>query len=259
MANSSSLHSFPHFYSSVLQKSLIIGLCIQTMTVIITKFTYLFLAWLKVEVKSMDLMSVTLIMVIVGVTMFLFPPIPGVPIYFTSGIILVAAGEKTLGTPMAIVYTCAFNLILKLLACTVQQKCIGTPLKRNIAVRQVRVAKRRASRILSSVRLHIPASLGLNLTRIFTLAPLAQAVGINTPLIRTIKLVLSKKGFSAVKVATLVGGPDWPTSVLCGILDLPLLPILIGTLPVIIIIVPTVLSGSFVYLAEDYTWAGTAR
>lgn len=81
-------------WSSVLQKSLIIGLCIQTMTVIITKFTYLFLAWLKVEVKSMDLFSVTLIMVIVGVTMFLFPPIPGVPIYFTSGIILVAAGEK---------------------------------------------------------------------------------------------------------------------------------------------------------------------
>ncbi|GMI02205.1 hypothetical protein TrVE_jg7881, partial [Triparma verrucosa] len=207
-------------WSSVLQKSLIIGLCIQTMTVIITKFTYLFLAWLKVEVKSMDLFSVTLIMVIVGVTMFLFPPIPGVPIYFTSGIILVAAGEKTLGTPMAIVYTCAFNLVLKLLACTVQQKCIGTPLKRNIAVR--------------------------------------QAVGINTDLIRTIKLVLSKKGFSTVKVATLVGGPDWPTSVLCGILDLPLFPILIGTLPVIIIIVPTVLSGSFVYLAEDYTWAGTA-
>jgi len=72
------------------------------------------------------------------------------------------------------------------------------------------------------------------------------------------KLVLSKPGFSAVKVAILVGGPDWPTSVLCGILDLPLLPMLIGTLPVLIIIVPTVLSGSFVYLAEDYSWAGTA-
>jgi len=61
-----------------------------------------------------------------------------------------------------------------------------------------------------------------------------------------------------VKVAILVGGPDWPTSVLTGILDLPLLPMLIGTLPVVVIIVPTVLSGSFVYLAEQYTWAGTA-
>ena len=175
------------------------------MTVLITKFTYLFLAWLKVEVKSMDLSSVTFIMVVVGILMFMFPPIPGVPIYFTSGIILVAAGERTLGIIWAIVYTCAFNLILKLLACTVQQKCIGVPLRRNVKIR--------------------------------------QTVGINTPLIRTIKLVLSKKGYSTVKVATLVGGPDWPTSVLCGILDLPILPILVGTLPVIIIIVPTVLSG----------------
>jgi hypothetical protein len=31
--------------------------------------------------------------------------------------------------------------------------------------------------------------------------------------------------------------------VLCGILDLKLLPILVGTLPVILIVVPTVLSG----------------
>ena len=83
-------------------------------------------------------------------------------------------------------------------------------------------------------------------------------VAVNSNLMRTTKLVLSKKGFSAVKVAILVGGPDWPTSVLCGILDLPLIPMLIGTLPVVIIVVPTVLSGSFIYLAENYTWAGTA-
>jgi hypothetical protein len=207
-------------WTSVLQKSLIIGLVIQTMTVLITKFTYLFLAWLKVEVRSMNLGSVTIIMIVVGILLFLFPPIPGVPIYFTSGIILVAAGEKTLGTPLAIAYTCGVNLVLKLLACSVQQKCIGSSLQKNVKIR--------------------------------------QAVGMNTTLIRTMKLVLSKPGFSAVKVAILVGGPDWPTSVLCGILDLPLIPMLIGTLPVLIIIVPTVLSGSFVYLAEDYTWAGTA-
>jgi len=121
-------------WTSVLQKSLIIGLLIQTMTVLITKFTYLFLAWLKVEVKSMNLASVTLIMIIVGILLFLFPPIPGVPIYFTSGIILVAAGERTLGTPLAIAYTCGVNLVLKLLACSVQQKCIGSSLQKNVKV-----------------------------------------------------------------------------------------------------------------------------
>ena len=199
---------------------MIIGLLIQSLMVLITKFTYLFLAWLKVKVKLMSLGAVTVIMLLVGILIFLFPPIPGVPIYFTAGIILVAAGESTFGTPVAILYTCAISLILKLLACTVQQKCIGTPLRRSVKIR--------------------------------------QTVGMNSTLIRTMKLVLSKPGISAAKAAILVGCPDWPTSVLCGILDLPLLPILFGTLPVIFIIIPTVLSGSFVYLAEDYEWAGTA-
>ena len=209
-------------WTSVLQKSLWIGVIIQTMTVIITKFTYLFLAWLKVWVveEGFEIYEVTLIIAFVGILLFLFPPIPGVPIYFTSGIVLVAAAQKDFGVPLAIVYTCFFNVLLKLLACTVQQKCIGVPFKNSLRVR--------------------------------------QAVGINSKLIRTIKLVLQKPGLSAVKVAILVGGPDWPTSVLCGILDLSLLPLLIGTLPVVLIIVPTVLSGSFIYLSDLHEWAGTA-
>lgn len=61
-------------------------------------------------------------------------------------------------------------------------------------------------------------------------------------------------------------GPDWPTSVLCGIMDLSLLPILVGTLPIIFLIVPTLLTGSFTYMADArdqdngellYPWAGT--
>lgn len=159
-------------------------------------------------------------MVVIGIIMFLFPPIPGVPIYFTAGIILVAAGESTLGVPMAMAYTCGVCMVLKLMACAMQQVGIGASMRKNVAVR--------------------------------------QAVGVNSELMRTVKLCLQKPGYSAVKVAILVGGPDWPTSVLCGVLELPLLPMLIGTLPVIVIIVPTVLSGSFVYLAENYTWAGTA-
>jgi hypothetical protein len=207
-------------WTSVLQKSLWIGVVIQCFSVLITKFTYLFLAWLKVEVKTMTLGSVTVIMIVIGLLLFLFPPIPGVPVYFTAGIILVAAGEQELGLPMAITYACVVSLLLKLLACACQQKLIGSPMKNKVGIR--------------------------------------QAVGVNSNLMRTTKLVLSKPGLSAVKIAILVGGPDWPTSVLTGILDLPLLPCLIGTLPVVVIIVPTVLSGSFVYLAEKYTWAGTA-
>merc|ERR1712127_1153419 len=61
------------------------------------------------------------------------------------------------------------------------------------------------------------------------------------------------------------GGPDWPTSVLCGIMGLPLLPILVGTLPIIFLIFPTLLTGSFTYMADvrdengenEFAWAGT--
>ena len=66
-------------WTSVLVKGLWIGLIIQTMTVVITKFTYLFLAWLKVwvVVEGFEVWEVTLIIAGVGILMFLFPPIPG--------------------------------------------------------------------------------------------------------------------------------------------------------------------------------------
>ena len=54
-----------------------------------------------------------------------------------------------------------------------------------------------------------------------------QVVGVNSPMIKTMKLILGKPGFGVAKVAILVGGPDWPTSVLCGIMGLPLAPVLL--------------------------------
>ena len=47
-------------------------------------------------------------------------------------------------------------------------------------------------------------------------------VGVNSVTIRAVKKILSKPGMSLEKVFILVGGPDWPTSVLTGILRLSL-------------------------------------
>lgn len=52
---------------------------------------------------------------------------------------------------------------------------------------------------------------------------------------------------------------------LCGIMNLELIPILIGTLPIIFLIIPTLLTGSFTYMANlrldngksEFPWAGT--
>ena len=46
-------------------------------------------------------------------------------------------------------------------------------------------------------------------------------VGVNSISIKAIGYILSKPGLSVPKVAILCGGPDWPTSVLTGILKLP--------------------------------------
>lgn len=70
------------------------------------------------------------------------------------------------------------------------------------------------------------------------------------------KLILQEPGFSIAKVAILVGGPDWPTSVLCGLMRLELYPILLGTTPVFFLILPTLLTGSFTYMASLKTESG---
>lgn len=199
------------------------GVGFYTLTVIAAKFTTLFLSWLIEETKTMDLASVTGILFIVGVIMFLLPPVPGAPIYLTLGIVIVPVGRETLGLVGCILYAMGISLVLKLFATFLQQVMIGGMLQGSLNVRQM--------------------------------------VGINTPLIRGMKLALAEPGLGPAKICILCGGPDWPTSVLCGIMGLNVIPVLIGTLPVAILIVPTVLAGSFTYMSgeEEFGgWAGTA-
>lgn len=199
------------------------GIGFYTLTVIAAKFTTLFLSWLIEETKNMDLASVTGILFAVGVIMFLLPPVPGAPIYLTLGIVIVPVGRETLGLTGCIAYAMGISLVLKLFATFLQQVMIGGMLQGSLNVRQM--------------------------------------VGINTPLIRGMKLALAEPGLGAAKICILCGGPDWPTSVLCGIMGLNVIPVLIGTLPVAILIIPTVLAGSFTYMSSEEEfggWAGTA-
>eukprot|EP00551_Chaetoceros_affinis_P008204 CAMPEP_0203665284 /NCGR_PEP_ID=MMETSP0090-20130426/2532_1 /ASSEMBLY_ACC=CAM_ASM_001088 /TAXON_ID=426623 /ORGANISM="Chaetoceros affinis, Strain CCMP159" /LENGTH=893 /DNA_ID=CAMNT_0050528793 /DNA_START=83 /DNA_END=2764 /DNA_ORIENTATION=- len=204
------------------------GTGFMTFTVLAAKFTTLFLSWLIEQTKDMEISVVTGILIGVGVIMFLLPPVPGAPIYLTLGIVMVPVGRDTLGLTYSIFYAMGVSLVLKLFATFLQQKMIGGLLQSNVGIRQL--------------------------------------VGINTPLIRAFKLVLAERGFGAAKVSILCGGPDWPTSVLCGIMDLSLWPILVGTIPVLVLIVPTVMAGSFTYMGSlklasgqpEFSWAGTA-
>ena len=188
------------------------GLLYVIFMAVVAKFTVVLLAWLIETTAEMNLVLVTVIIIAVGLSLFLLPPVPGVPIYLTGGILIPNVGQRVLGgIAPAVIYTCFVSIALKLLACTLQQKAIGVPLSGKVYIRQL--------------------------------------VGMNSGLIRTMRLVLGQRGLNIAKVAILVGGPDWPTSVLCGIMDLGLFQILLGTLPVFFLIVPTVLAGTFVWMS----------
>ncbi|CAK0823654.1 unnamed protein product [Prorocentrum cordatum] len=105
------------------------------------------------------------------------------------------------------------GFFLKLTACAIQQKLIGSRLGKHIRIRQI--------------------------------------CGVHTSQMRTVESVLRKPGLSVGKVAILCGGPDWPVSVLCGILDLPLLQCELGTTPIIFYIIPCGLCGSMYLRAGD--------
>lgn len=78
-----------------------------------------------------------------------------------------------------------------------------------------------------------------------------KLVGVNSISIKAIRKILSVPGLTVAKVSILVGGPDWPTSVLTGILRLNVWQMLLGSLPVFFLIVPTVLAGAFLIRAND--------
>ena len=87
-----------------------------------------------------------------------------------------------------------------------------------------------------------------------------SAVNINSPTMRAIKYILMEPGLTLGKVCILCGGPDWPTSVICGIIrraDPTLkdpaftLQLLVGLTPMIFLVVPTVLASAFQLRTND--------
>jgi hypothetical protein len=76
---------------------------------------------------------------------------------------------------------------------------------------------------------------------------------------KAVRYLLEQPGLSLGKVMILCGGPDWPTSVLCGILRVPLFQMLLGLTPICILTFPTTLAGAFQLKIKDgATWASAA-
>jgi hypothetical protein len=177
------------------------------MSIGVAKLTSVFLSWLNAQLLKIDFIAVVIVFFCIGFTMFLAPPVPGLPVYMSSGIVLATrARDLPMGFGGGTLVAVFLSFFLKLTACA-GQYMIGYGMGKSVKIQ--------------------------------------QAVGVDKVFTRAIQQILEKSGIPLSKVSVLVGGPDWPTSVLCGILKLNLCQVLLGTCPVIFVSTPVVLSGAF--------------
>lgn len=213
-------------FTSVYVKLIWLGGIFYGMQVGVAKITNVFLSWLIESLSDLDLVALTLVFMVVGACMFLLPPVPGPPVYLTGGVLVTQKATVTFGGDsyffLAIFYVTVVCLGIKLVACSLQQKVIGEKLGDKVGVR--------------------------------------AAIGVNSLTIRAIRRVLMEKGLSLGKVCILCAGPDWPTSVLTGILKCKWSEMMIGTIPVYFLIVPMVVTGAFQLKAsEGGLWAAMGQ
>jgi len=193
-------------WASILCKTNMLVFGIFIWQVGISKATYVFLSWLNEQLAVLNLAVVVIVFFVIGFTMFLLPPVPGVPVYICSGIIIGARAKKeNINFILGVMIAEAVSFLDKMLASSAQY-LIGFGMGKSVKVQQL--------------------------------------VGVDKVPIRSVEKILLRNGLGIAKCAILVGGPDWPTSVLCGILRLNLLQVLWGTCPVIITQLPCVIAGA---------------
>ena len=203
-------------WGSILPKTWWIGIIFFTVVVLVGKLTIVFFSFLQDVLSIYPLFVTTAIFVAIGLTMFLLPPIPGVPVYVTGGIILTEQAERQQGWDfgIALLYSIMVCYVLKLLAVAIQQKAIGE--------------------FLGSRSPYVRSMLNINAVEM-----------------KAMRYILQKPGLNKKKVIILCSGPDWPTSVLTGIMRLKLSQMIIGSLPVIILVIPVTVAGAVINKSDE--------
>lgn len=195
-------------WGTLFAKSMLCGLAYFVVQAAMSTGLMVVLAWVREAMASWSLVNCLILLFLIVMALWLFPPVSGLPLYVTGSLVLIPHAQKNgYGWHESVALASFFNWSTKLLASAIEQKAIGEPFSRSI--------------------------------------PIKYFVGIHTPFMKAVKKILSQQGLSVAKSAVLCGAPDWPTSVLTGILRLPLLETTLGTSPVIFIIVPTAYAAAF--------------
>lgn len=179
------------------------------------KLTLLLLIYTNQWLSGAPLYLVAIAIFIMGTFLFLLPPTPGVPVYIVTGIVVTRSAQNAGFTfAEATLVSIFLGFAIKVSFVAVAQKFIGEPLAKSVKVRQL--------------------------------------VQIHSVEMRAIELILKEPRITLAKVSILIGGPDWPVAVLCGILRLSLPKTLLGVSPVLVqSVVPCVLSGALYSGADD--------
>jgi hypothetical protein len=198
-------------WTSVLTKVVYIGLIFMVIQVGVAKMVAVFLSFLNDALKDQQLIVVIVIYVFVGLFMFLNPAIPGVPVYITGGILVTHKARCDFGGSSGafwagLAVACVSCWFIKMLSVVIQHKFIGERLGKRVWVRNL--------------------------------------IGRNSDTTKGMGFILSKPGLDLAKTYILVAGPDWPTTVLTGVLGCPIGAVLVGSMFIMSLIAPTCLSAA---------------
>jgi hypothetical protein len=189
---------------------------------IIAKGTYVVLSMLGDYIADFHVALVSFILSCAGFLVFMNPAMPGPVVYVLVGLVVtgrICRGAKA-DAGLADEDQCPVEaFVSSLLLCTTL--CFLTKLA--AVCGQMEIGRR----------------LGMKVS-------IQKMIGVEKPGIRAIELILKKPGLFPGKVAILCGGPDWPTSVLCGILKQSKAAMCFGTSPMFFICFPSVLGGAII-------------
>jgi len=193
---------------------------------------YIFFAWLITQLSLLPSPAVAVIFAFIGVGMFMIPVVPGPAVYLASGVLLTPileaewGGVSSIGAScnitalgaeleveatyhfwVAALCACLMSYALKMVAHVAEQKFIGEPFRKSVKIRSM--------------------------------------VGVNSRTMKAANYILKSKGINMGKVMLLCFGPDWPTSVLAGLLGANCWQCVLALSPMLLCTTPATLMGAF--------------
>ena len=160
----------------------------------------------------------------------MIPVVPGPAVYLASGALLTPileaewGGQSSIGAScnttavevdpeatyhfwVAALCACLMSYALKMIAHVAEQKFIGEPFRKSVKIRSM--------------------------------------VGVNSRTMKAANFILKSKGINTGKVMLLCFGPDWPTSVLAGLLGANCWQCVLALSPMLLCTTPATLMGAF--------------